>query len=1388
LNLRTAFFFTTVAAMLSAASNAPAAAAWYNASWTNRIAITIDHTKVSSNLTNFPVLISLTNASLQASAQPNGNDLLFTSLDGTNKLSHEIESYTASNGSLVAWVNVPGLSASADTILYLYYGNSTTTNQENATRVWDSNFKAVWHLHDNYTALPTPLYQWTFDNGDGVPAITAGGGTLSVRNINGTGNIVFSSTNGVSQGVLDATANGYATSSAVALATNLTGLGTLNQFTLTFWVKQPATTNSLSRIVQFGASSGYDNGGKSSTLNNGFGVAFSFNRLQPGFGSTNKYFNNVGLNTYGSAIGTNVWTFVSLLYDGTSILASNSPAMATATGGVATNNMATYLGTLNNSVSFDAQTAITPNSISDSTNNLGPISFGNSACVLMGNLTNGANSRGLAAALDDVRIYNSMLNPAQLEAIRLAGVPNITDSTINAHDGTGTNMMSGDAQLAKLAGGMNFDGTANQCIQTTSGESKTASSLTWECWFKAGSTTYAHHLMAQGIAASDGWGNATSNEPAMNLSLGDFTGSNVNNRVSFFFGDTDSSRSVGIIDAAATFSDTTAWHHAAAVVTNISVSPGATLYIDGVAVASSTGTTARTLRSAWNTNLRLGAAPNGFKGLLGVLDEVRVSDTNRSAAWIGTGYNNQNSPATFYSLGSPETLPTKLAITSVNSGSNPTVGAPFSVVIQAQDNGGTARNVTTDTAVTLSLNTGSGILGGTLTGTISAGTNSATISSMTYTRAESGIVINANRTGGDSLTAGNSSSFTVNPATVTITSGLNANNKVYDGANPATISSNNVILSGVSAGDAANVKLSTNSYTATFASVTVGSGKVVTLSGLTLTGSAAGNYTLTQPGLSANITTKSLTVTGITANNKVYNSTTSATVNTNGAAPVGAVGADIVTLTGTAAGTFATTTVGAGKVVTVTGLTLVGADAANYTLIQPSLTANITAASLTATGVIASNKVYDGNTTATVSTNGSTLVGIAGADIVTLAGTAAGTFATKTVAVGKTITVSGLTLSGADSANYTLIQPSLTANITAASLTVTGVTASNKVYDGNTTATVSTNGSALAGIIGADVVTLTGTAAGTFANNTVATGKTVTLSGLAINGTDSGNYSLTQPTTTANITAASTLNALVSSLNPALPGSNITFTATISVVSPGGGTPTGNIIFKDGTTLLGTNALNGSAVAIFSTNALAHGSHTINAEYAGDGNFLGSTNSLSQVVNARPVAVGDVLPRNSNTGAKVRSATLLANDTDPDGDALTFISVSATNASGGTNVVLGNWISYKPPAGFTNADSFTYIVADSYGLQATGTVSVAILVDSAPAQNIGSIDNLGNSSSLIHFSEIPGRTYTIQYTTNLVTPVWQPLGTNTADAFGKINFTDSPATNSPARFYRSTSP
>jgi hypothetical protein len=123
---------------------------WYNSSWNYRKKLMIDHTKVASNLTNFPVLISLTSDSdLVSSARADGYDILFTSGDGTTKLDHEIENFTISNGKLIAWVRTPSLSSSANTDLYLYFNNSAAANQQNGTGVWDANFMGVWHLKES---------------------------------------------------------------------------------------------------------------------------------------------------------------------------------------------------------------------------------------------------------------------------------------------------------------------------------------------------------------------------------------------------------------------------------------------------------------------------------------------------------------------------------------------------------------------------------------------------------------------------------------------------------------------------------------------------------------------------------------------------------------------------------------------------------------------------------------------------------------------------------------------------------------------------------------------------------------------------------------------------------------------------------------------------------------------------------------------------------------------------------------------------------------------------------------------------------------------------------------------------------------------------------------
>ncbi|MCS6902641.1 MAG: YDG domain-containing protein, partial [Polyangiaceae bacterium] len=176
----------------------------------------------------------------------------------------------------------------------------------------------------------------------------------------------------------------------------------------------------------------------------------------------------------------------------------------------------------------------------------------------------------------------------------------------------------------------------------------------------------------------------------------------------------------------------------------------------------------------------------------------------------------------------------------------------------------------------------------------------------------------------------------------------------------------------------------------------------------------------------------------------------------------------------------------------------------------PILQASITPASLSVTGLTANNKVYDGTTAASLSGTAALLGSICTGDVVSLSGTPTGNFDNKHVGSGKSVTVSGLSLTGADADNYTLTLPILQASITPASLNVTGLTANNKVYDCSTAATLS--GSAtLTGVVAGDDVTLSGTPSGAFADKNVGSNKSVAVTGLSISGADAGNYTLTLP-------------------------------------------------------------------------------------------------------------------------------------------------------------------------------------------------------------------------------------------------------------------------------------
>ena len=360
-------------------------------------------------------------------------------------------------------------------------------------------------------------------------------------------------------------------------------------------------------------------------------------------------------------------------------------------------------------------------------------------------------------------------------------------------------------------------------------------------------------------------------------------------------------------------------------------------------------------------------------------------------------------------------------------------------------------------------------------------------------------------------------------------SGVAAANKVYDATTAATITGTAVLGGVPSAGaltsDVTGVALVTAAAQATFDTKDVGTGKTVTFSGYALSDATLG-YVFAQPtSTTANVTPASLTA-GLTGTvSKVYDTNTTATLAAGNYTLGTILGSDVVSVSGT--GAYDTKNVGTGKSVTATGLVLSGADAGNYVLTSTTASntiGTITAASLTAglTGTV--SKVYDTNTAAPLAAGNYTLGTILGSDVVSVSGT--GAYDTKNVGTGKTVTATGLVLSGADAGNYVLTSTTASAGIgtiTAASLTAGLTGTASKVYDTNTTATLAAGNYTLGTILGSDVVTRQ-RHLGLLRHEECRDRQDRHGNGLVLSGADAGNYVLTSTTasnTIGTITAAS---------------------------------------------------------------------------------------------------------------------------------------------------------------------------------------------------------------------------------------------------------------------------
>jgi hypothetical protein len=519
---------------------------WYNPAWNYRKKISIDHTEVDANLTDFPVLVSLSSdQDLSINAQDNGDDILFTSSDGLTKLSHEIESFNKGNGELIAWVNIPVLSSSTDTDIYLYYGNPACANQEDVTNVWDGNFKMVQHMDDAPPIAGGPLYandfetEVGFDYGSLNPVLSVGASKNGQYGIRGNG------------------FKGYRR----ACRQENSGRNVVFES----WVCPRNSDVTSLAAVCFGQQ----------TSNERYGYQCLIDQRSGGVMQIRKnYDSSSPLAQSAVPINEDTWYWFRVTWE---------------TSGLITFEL--YDTALNLIMTISA----TDNTYTD-------------------------GYYGVAA------YQNADWDDYYVEQFGIVSGTRTSDSTSHENDGTKRGTDEPYVTTAKIGNGQNFDGN-NDYINCGSATSLQVDYISVEAWVKFDTNTGKRVIASIDDGSNRRWG----------LYLLD--GSPYVLRFFVFVNDSYASPDYPWQPV------TDTWYHIVAVKSADYVRT----YIDGVEVGTPQYHPGVMDKDSMNLRIGVGSYPGYFDG---VIDEVRISNIDRSAAWISTCFNNQSSPNTFYILGS----------------------------------------------------------------------------------------------------------------------------------------------------------------------------------------------------------------------------------------------------------------------------------------------------------------------------------------------------------------------------------------------------------------------------------------------------------------------------------------------------------------------------------------------------------------------------------------------------------------------------------------------------------------------------------------------------------------------------------------------------------------
>lgn len=177
----------------------------------------------------------------------------------------------------------------------------------------------------------------------------------------------------------------------------------------------------------------------------------------------------------------------------------------------------------------------------------------------------------------------------------------------------------------------------------------------------------------------------------------------------------------------------------------------------------------------------------------------------------------------------------------------------------------------------------------------------------------------------------------------------------------------------------------------------------------------------------------------------------------------------------------------------------------------------------------------------------------------------------------------------------------------------------------------------------------TGTLSGGIATYTASALTVASHSITAVYGGNTNFLTSTSSTLTQTVNKAATSISVTTSKTPTVFGEPVTFTATVSAVAPGTGSPTGTVQFKDGAGNLGSAiTLDGTGKATFTSSTLNVASHSITAVYSSDTNFAASTSPvLSQTVNKAATTTGVTTSKTPTVFGESVTFTATVNATSP---------------------------------------------------------------------------------------------------------------------------------------------